>query len=96
MSPRRDIAPAVLGLLAGLAVSLLGQACEPACGDVEPLRFHGGDFAWDSSWGAIGPHPMRPDITAELDLREETLTVRFDSDEGLVEERWELGRIEGW
>jgi hypothetical protein len=92
----RNFVMVAAGLLTGLGVTVLGQACYPGCEDVEPLRFSGGDFARDSSWGEFLPHPERQDVRANLDLKTNTLTVVYDSPEGMVEETWTLGGIDIW
>ena len=84
------------GLLTGLGVTVLSQACSPGCEDVEPLRFSGGDFARDYVYGEILPHPEREDVHANLDLGTNTLTVVYDTPEGRVEETWTIGGIDIW
>jgi hypothetical protein len=84
------------GVIAGLAVSVLAQACYPDCVDVEPLRFQGGDFARDSFYGEMPIHPEREEVEANLDLGTNTLTITYDGPQGEVVEVWTLGGIDIW
>ena len=84
------------GLLTGLGVTVLGQACYPDCSDVEPLRFDGGEFTRDYVYGDTLPHPERAEVQASLDLKTNTISVVYDSPEGRVEEIWTLGGIDVW
>ncbi len=104
MSPRRGRGAArrksllvlAAGLMTGLGISVLGQACFPGCDNVESLHFKGGDFMRTGSWGEIAPHPSGDEVRLHLNMQEHMLTVEFDTSEGRVVELWELGRIEEW
>ncbi len=104
MSPRRGQGAAktrsllVLGagLLTGLGITLLGQACFPGCEDVEPLKLLAGSFERGDFWGDITPHGTKGEVDLYLDMDQHLLTVEFDSPRGEIVEVWELGRIERW
>jgi len=104
MSPRRGRGPAktrsllVLGagLLTGLGITVMGQACFPGCEDVEPLRLLAGEFHRTDFWGEIAPHAKEDKVDIHLDMNQHILTAEFGGPNGTIVEVWELGRIEGW
>jgi len=104
MSPRRGPSAARgrsltalgLGLLAGLGITMLGQACFPGCEDVETLRFIGGRHERTDSWGEIAPHAIEDDVLIRLDIHQRVLRAEFDTPTGHIVEVWELEPTEGW
>ncbi len=104
MSPRKGrVAPSLrkimvvgLGLLTGLGITTMSQACFPGCEDVEPLKLLAGSFERGDFWGDITPHGTEDEVDLYLDMDQRLLTVEFDSPRGEIVEVWELGRIERW
>ncbi len=82
------------GLLTGLAITVLGQACFPGCDDVDPVPLISGLYERVDTWGDIAPHAREDHVRLHLDKCGGVLTAEFGSDGRHYVEIWELGPIE--
>lgn len=92
----RSLLVLAAGLLTGLGVTVLGQACYPACENVQPIRLFGGQFDRTDAWGDVLPHGPGDTMTLLLDVRERFMIVEIDAGRGHIVEFWELSEPQGW